>query len=86
MRLNLASASPRRAELLGQIGIKFDQFAVDIDENVFPNESPEKYLNRIIELKLNAGQYTPPVPVLTTITSDATPLIIVTIEAGAVLK
>lgn len=56
MRLNLASASPRRAELLGQIGIKFDQFAVNIDENVFPNESPEKYLNRIIELKLNAAR------------------------------
>jgi septum formation protein len=56
MRLNLGSSSPRRAELLGQIGIKFDQFAVDIDETVFPNESPEKYLNRIIELKLNAAR------------------------------
>ena len=32
-RLILASASPRRAELLGQLGVEFEVCPVDIDES-----------------------------------------------------
>ena len=47
MKLILASASPRRAELLQQMGLKFDIKAVDIDETVLPNEDPEAYVRRL---------------------------------------
>ena len=36
----LASASPRRKELLAQLGIEFSQFSVDADESQLPNELP----------------------------------------------
>ena len=47
MRLILASASPRRKELLLQIGVKFDVCGVDIDETPFSNESPLAYVSRM---------------------------------------
>ena len=37
----LASASPRRAELLSQIGISYQVQAVNIDESRLPHETPE---------------------------------------------
>jgi len=43
----LASASPRRAELLDQIGVKYTVKAVDIDESSLPNESPEDLVQRL---------------------------------------
>jgi septum formation protein len=43
----LASASPRRKELLAQIGIKYSVQAVDIDESVRPGESPLAYVQRM---------------------------------------
>lgn len=45
--LILASASPRRAELLSQIGIKYKVQAVDIDESSLPNETPEVLVQRL---------------------------------------
>lgn len=47
MRLVLASASPRRKELLLQIGTQFDISPVDIDETPFVNETPSTYVSRM---------------------------------------
>ena len=47
MRLVLASASPRRAELLRAAGFAFDILAVDVDEGVRPGERPEEYVRRL---------------------------------------
>lgn len=47
MRLVLASASPRRKELLLQIGVQFDVSAVDIDETPRVDESPLMYVSRM---------------------------------------
>ena len=47
MKLILASASPRRAELLRQIGVDFDVRAVDIDESPQVAESPKDYVERL---------------------------------------
>ena len=43
----LASSSPRRAELLRQIGVDFEVFPVDIDESRHPGEAPEDYVVRM---------------------------------------
>jgi len=55
MRLTLASASPRRAELLRAAGIEFDVLPVDIDERFLPNERPEKAVARLAEAKAAAA-------------------------------
>ena len=47
MDLILASASPRRKELLAQIGVRFDVSPVDICEDVLSGESPEHYVERL---------------------------------------
>ena len=47
MRLILASASPRRAELLRAAGYVFETVVVDIDERVRPGEAPEDYVRRL---------------------------------------
>ncbi|WP_299872436.1 nucleoside triphosphate pyrophosphatase [uncultured Cocleimonas sp.] len=43
----LASASPRRAELLDQVCITYDIQSVDIDESIKPNESAEDLVQRL---------------------------------------
>jgi septum formation protein len=43
----LASNSPRRKELLRQIGLEFRVDPADVDERVLPNESPEGYAVRV---------------------------------------
>lgn len=47
MRLVLASASPRRAELLRAAGFEFETCVVDLDERVRPGEAPEEYVRRL---------------------------------------
>ncbi len=47
MRLILASASPRRAELLRAAGYEFEVVAATIDESIRPNESPAMYVRRL---------------------------------------
>jgi septum formation protein len=47
MRLVLASASPRRAELLRAAGFAFDTLPVDLDERVRPGETPADYVRRL---------------------------------------
>ena len=47
MRLILASASPRRAELLRTAGYSFTTVTVDVDERVRPGEAAEAYVRRL---------------------------------------
>ena len=47
MPIVLASASPRRAELLQQIGLDFDVSPSDIDESVHSNEPVMDYVQRM---------------------------------------
>jgi nucleoside triphosphate pyrophosphatase len=47
MRLVLASASPRRAELLTSAGFTFETLAVDVDEHSGPGEAPPAYVRRL---------------------------------------
>jgi septum formation protein len=53
--LYLASQSPRRAELLRQIGIKFDIIDGDIDETPIEHESPSETVARLSRLKALKG-------------------------------
>ena len=50
----LASASPRRAELLRASGIAFDVIPSDVDETVLPGEPAEQYVRRLAEAKAMA--------------------------------
>ena len=50
----LASASPRRAELLKAAGIAFEVVVADIDERVLPGEDAETYACRVAEAKARA--------------------------------
>ena len=51
----LASQSPRRAELLHQIGVPFHKLPCEIDETPFQGESPSAYVLRMSEQKAAAG-------------------------------
>lgn len=53
--LFLASASPRRRELLTQIGVPFSLLSVSIDETPQPSEKPEAYVQRLAREKALAG-------------------------------
>lgn len=51
LTLCLASESPRRAELLRQLGVRFEVQPADIDETVAANEAVEAYVIRMAEQK-----------------------------------
>ena len=53
-RILLASASPRRAELLRQVGIAHAVRPVDVDESVRAGEAPAAYVLRLAEAKAAA--------------------------------
>ncbi len=46
-QIYLASSSPRRSELLTQIGVRFAVIAADTDESRLPDEAPEDYVRRV---------------------------------------
>ncbi len=62
-RIYLASRSPRRRELLAQIGVRFELLMFrgmpredpDVDESVLPDERPEDYVVRVTLAKAGAG-------------------------------
>ncbi|MFJ4196676.1 Maf family protein [Pseudomonas sp. NPDC089534] len=54
--LYLASGSPRRRELLAQIGVPFTAVGADIDETPSPHESPSAYVERLARGKAEAGR------------------------------
>jgi septum formation protein len=53
-RIVLASASPRRAELLRAAGIEFLVRPADVDESLHDGEPPETYVMRVAEAKAHA--------------------------------
>ena len=53
--LYLASASPRRRELLAQIGVEYRVLPVDLDESPAPGEPPEVYVRRLALDKARAA-------------------------------
>jgi septum formation protein len=55
VRLILASASQRRAELLRAAGFEFDILTTDVDESVRDGESPRQYVRRLAAEKSAAA-------------------------------
>ena len=53
--LILASASPRRAELLAHAGIPFEVAPADVDEQTRPGEAAEAHVRRLAEAKGRAA-------------------------------
>lgn len=53
--LFLASTSPRRRELLQQVGLEFSVLEVDVDESVAAGERPADYVLRLARAKARAG-------------------------------
>jgi septum formation protein len=56
LRLILASASPRRAELLRAAGYEFETVVADVDELVRDGETPPEYVRRLAAEKSAAAQ------------------------------
>ena len=54
-RLILASGSPRRRQLLGELGLSFEVRAVDIDETQLAGEAPDQMVLRLAQAKAEAG-------------------------------
>ncbi|MDP5135336.1 Maf family protein [Rheinheimera baltica] len=51
----LASSSPRRRELLAQLGVNYELVKADIDETPLPGESAVEYVQRLALAKAHAG-------------------------------
>jgi len=74
----LASRSPRRRELLKQVGLDYGLVDIEIDETPLPNEDPADYVERLAIAKSRAGadhcrEQAASIPVLgadTTVTLD----------------
>jgi septum formation protein len=54
MKINLASSSPRRAEILRDAGIVFEIRAAEIDEAALPGETAQAMVARLAEAKARA--------------------------------
>jgi len=54
-KLLLASSSPRRRELLTQIGVAFEVIEPDVDETRLPDERPQDFVRRLAGEKALAG-------------------------------
>ncbi len=54
-KIILASASPRRRELLDQIGVRYHVMPVDIDESAHPKELAEVLVQRLAQEKAEAA-------------------------------
>jgi septum formation protein len=79
----LASQSPRRRQLLEQIGVRYELLLPDAEEDsealeaVHPGEAPARYVRRVTALKLDAAvarmkrRGLPPAPVLCSDTTVA---------------
>lgn len=55
MKIYLASKSPRRRELLTQMGIPFELLLIDTPEIIAPEETAEQYSMRVTKEKLDAA-------------------------------
>jgi septum formation protein len=54
-QIYLASSSPRRRELLAQIGVVVEVVSQDVSENRLDGESPESYVKRLALEKARSG-------------------------------
>lgn len=54
-RIYLASRSPRRGELLQQIGVDFEVLPSDVDESPLSGEAPQDYVVRLARMKTEVG-------------------------------
>ena len=77
MRLILASASPRRAELLRLAGFTFDVSPADVDERVRSGEAPQDYVRRLAAEKSAA--------VLKQLGSDASEVVVLGADTAVVV-
>jgi septum formation protein len=55
IQLYLASTSPRRRELLQQLGLVFDTLSVDVNERIMENEPARDFASRMALEKARAG-------------------------------
>lgn len=55
MKLILASASPRRAEVLRDAGLQFEAISTRVDEALQPNERAEELVQRLAEAKARSA-------------------------------
>lgn len=55
VKLILASASPRRAEILRNAGFDFEVVAASVDETRLPREAASAYVRRVAKLKARAA-------------------------------
>ena len=53
----LASQSPRRQELLAQLGVRFETIDASVHEQLQAGESPEQYVSRVAREKAGAGLF-----------------------------
>ncbi len=68
----LASGSPRRRELLEQLGLTFTVTAPDVDESPLPGEDPVAYVGRVALAKVDAVFNSTVVPGALVIAADTT--------------
>ena len=74
-KLVLASASPRRRELLDQIGVAYLCEPADIDETPLPGEAPAEYVQRMARQKALAVADRYPSPQYAVLAADTTVMI-----------
>lgn len=55
IQIYLASASPRRRELLRQIGVSYRLLRVAVDETPLPDETPQAHVARLAQAKARTG-------------------------------
>lgn len=55
-QIYLASCSPRRGELLSQIGVLHEVVPAEVDETPLPGEAPAEYVIRLALAKAQAGR------------------------------
>ena len=63
-QIYLASRSPRRQELLRQVGVRFEVVAADVDEAPRPGQDPAEYAGAMALAKARAARPPQPLPVL----------------------
>ena len=68
----LASVSPRRKQLLEQLGLRFEVLAVDVDERVAAGETSQAYVLRVAALKAQAAVAKLGMPDLPVLAADTT--------------
>ena len=66
----LASASPRRRQLLEQLGLRFEVLVVEVDEMPQAGEAPRDYVLRVAKAKAEAAALGPGRPRLPVLAAD----------------